>query len=221
MYDDINVLRTDVCNEFPDMFSDKEIELGYIQPGHGFKGKQKWLCSDNCLKEMYEEHKGRKEIILWCFSRDTTKYPRKRSGTSSPPKAAKASKGYSSHQEKMSKAQETLEKLRTKHEGKYSEEKLHTWANLIIMKKHSSLDEPPDYPFFRGYNCKKAEAGKSHTSESTSSTTEISPIKRLTMRTTLIDQLEKCVGILEKGGLSQTEYTELQQCILKDIRDTK
>jgi len=28
---------------------------------------------------------------------------------------------------------------------------LHTWASLIQMKRHTSLDEPPDYPFFRGY----------------------------------------------------------------------
>ena len=43
-----------------------------------------------------------------------------------------------------------MDELRKKHGGKYPEEKLHTWANLIQMKKHSSLDEPPDYPFFQG-----------------------------------------------------------------------
>jgi len=35
--------------------------LGYIAPGHGFKGKQKWLCSDDYLNEMYEDHKGKKK----------------------------------------------------------------------------------------------------------------------------------------------------------------
>ena len=81
------------------------------------------------------------------------------------------------------------------------------------------MDEPPDYPFFRGY--KKAEAGDSGNDQSTLKSTHISPVKRLSIRTTLIEQLEKCTGILEKGGLSQEEYTELQQCILKDIRDTQ
>lgn len=194
------------------------MELGFIQPGHGFKGKQKWLCSDECLKEMYEEHKERKEIILWCFSKVKTN-SRKRPGVSSPPKAAKASKGYTLHQEKLIKTQEILGKLQQKHEGKFSEEKLHAWANLIQMKKHGSFDEPPDYPFFRGN--KKAEAVTSDTGPVSDKVIEVSPIKRLSMRTMLIEQLEKCVGLLEKGGLSQSEYSELQQCILKDIRDTK
>ena len=46
------------------------------------------------------------------------------------------------------------------------------------------------------------------------SAVESSPVKRLTMRTTLLEQLEKCVSILVKGGLTQAEYNELQQSIL-------
>ena len=171
---------------------------------------------------MYEEHNGRKEVILWCYAKALKTNVRKRSlelPPSTTSKAPKVSKGYASHQEKMTKVQEILDELREKHAGKYSEEKLHTWANLIQMKKHSSLDEPPDYPFFRGY--KKAEAGKSSNDQGTLKSTHVSPVKRLSIRTTLIEQLEKCTGILEKGGLSQEEYTELQQCILKDIRDTQ
>ena len=220
VYSDVETLKTDICKQFSDEFPEGEIELGFIQPGHSFKGKQKWLCSNECLKEMYEEYNGRKEIILWCYAKVSKTNSRKRSGESPPStgKSTKVSKGYASQQEKMIKAQETVDELRKKHGGKYSEEKLHTWANLIQMKKHSSLEEPPDYPFFRGY--KKAEAGKSGKDPSNSNATHISPVKRLSIRTTLIEQLEKCTGILEKGGLSQAEYTELQQCILKDIRDT-
>ena len=40
--------------------------FGYIEPGHGAKGKQCWLMSDDDLKEMYSVHKGKKEILLWC-----------------------------------------------------------------------------------------------------------------------------------------------------------
>ena len=216
IYSNTETLRKDILNQFSDKFADGEIELGYIAPGHGLKGKQKWICSDDCLTEMYQEHKGKKEVMLWCVSKDTKAASRKRSSNSSPSKAVKVSKGYSLHQEKMMKTQATLDELRKKHEGKYSEEKLHTWANLIEMKKHSSLDEPPDLPFFRGY--KKTEANPKH---SNPIAIEVSPVKRLTVRTTLLEQLEKCVGILEKGGLTQAEYNELQQSILKDIRDTK
>jgi len=49
----------------------------------------------------------------------------------------------------------------------------------------------------------------------------IPPVKWLSIHFTLTEKLNICVGILEKGGLSQAEYDELQQCIFKDIRDTK
>ena len=211
VYSAVQTLKTDICKQFSDKLPEGEIELGFIQPGHGFKGKQRWLCSNVCLKEMYQEHKGRKEIVLWCYGKMGT---RKCSAESSADtgEEAKASKGYSAHQEKMA------DELRKRHGEKYSEEKLHTWANLIQMKKHSSLDEPLDYPFFRGY--KKVDGGKSG-SDTSSNASHVSPVKRLSIRTTLIEQLEKCVGICEKGGLTQAEYDELQQCILKDIRDTK
>jgi len=80
------------------------------------------------------------------------------------------------------------------------------------MKRHTSLDEPPDHPFFRGY--KKADSSKSANDQCTSNSTHVSPVKRLSICSTLIEQLDKCVRILEKGGLSQAEYAELQQCIL-------
>ena len=46
----------------------------------------------------------------------------------------------------MAEVQEIEDELREKHResGKY---KLRSWAHLIQLKKHSSMDEPPDKPF--------------------------------------------------------------------------
>ena len=41
-----------------------EFGIGYLQPGHGFKGKQFVLATDEDLKQMYNEHSGRKSINL-------------------------------------------------------------------------------------------------------------------------------------------------------------
>ena len=38
------------------------------------------------------------------------------------------------------------------------------------------------------------------------------------MRSELIDQLGKCVNLLEKGALSQDEYQGLQSSIMSDIK---
>ena len=71
VYNKVETLREDICKQFSGKFpgENHEIELGFIQPGHGFKGKQKWLCSDNCLREMYEEHKGKKKSFYGAFQK--------------------------------------------------------------------------------------------------------------------------------------------------------
>lgn len=45
------------------------LDLGYIQPGHGVKGKQQWLVEDVDLDEMYTLFEKKQEIALWCFVR--------------------------------------------------------------------------------------------------------------------------------------------------------
>ena len=41
-----------------------DIQVGYIQPGHGLRGKQEWLCYDDDIQEMYDLHPRKKSILL-------------------------------------------------------------------------------------------------------------------------------------------------------------
>ena len=87
------------------------------------------------------------------------------------------------------------------------------------MKKHSSFDDPPNYPFFRGYKKRVAQQDVSTTPvKQGNAVVRLSPGKRLSMRSELIDQLGKSVSLLEKGALSQEEYDELQKNIKTDIK---
>ena len=45
----------------------KTVEIGYIESGHGMKGKKRWIFEDNDLEEMYEHYKGGREILMWCY----------------------------------------------------------------------------------------------------------------------------------------------------------
>ena len=54
-------------------------QIGYIEPGHGLKGKNRWLNNDEDLLEMYGLYGKRKEITLWCQAIDISQYKRKRS----------------------------------------------------------------------------------------------------------------------------------------------
>ena len=154
----ISDLKSELLARFTDRLSG-DIEVGYIQPGHGLRGKQEWLCYDDDIQEMYDLHPRKKSILLWCFKKTSSdssasrKRPRSSSSSqaSNAQKISRSSTNYESHQrDKVAETNETLAKLEEKHGDKYSSEQLRTWANLIQLKKHSSLDAPPDYPFFRG-----------------------------------------------------------------------
>jgi hypothetical protein len=41
--------------------------MGYIEPGHGWRGKQQWLNSDTDMNELYSTYEEKKkDILLWC-----------------------------------------------------------------------------------------------------------------------------------------------------------
>ena len=44
----------------------KELRVGYMDTGHGWKGKQCWITCDD-LKDMYKAYGSKMEILIWCF----------------------------------------------------------------------------------------------------------------------------------------------------------
>ena len=92
-----------------------------------------------------------KDITLWCFGRDetTSKRPHSPDQESQSQKVPRSS--HDDYTKKMTEVEDIELKLREKHDGNYTEEQLRAWAHLIQMKKHSSMDVPPDKPFWRGF----------------------------------------------------------------------
>ena len=122
-------------------------EIGYVVSGHGAKGKECWLHTDADIKEMYEQHKVKKEILLWCYS-EKPKHEKLASAVNGGTHASV----YNNHTKKMSEVDEILSKLDEKHHGHYSPEQMRAWAHMIHMSKHDSYDEPPNKPFFEVRN---------------------------------------------------------------------
>ena len=182
--------------------------IGYIEPGHGMRGKQQWLTSDENLSDMYHTFAGKNEIILWCYSplptsAHTGKRPRSElRRTPSPERRcskAPRSTNYSHHQKKMDELDVIYQELAEKHEKAYSPEQLRAWAYLLQMNKHDSYDEPPNKPFFRNKNShKKDETNKAECSSQlpTASTVSISPGKHVSMQGQLIEQISRLHELL-------------------------
>lgn len=85
------------------------------------------------------------------------------------------------------------------------------WAHVIHSGKHTSIDEPPDKPFWRGRKRKLSEQPQVGYG--------ISPTKKVSVRSELLDQLSKWHKLSEAGVVSSSEYDELKQKILSDIKE--
>ena len=105
----------------------------------------------------------------------------------------------------MSEVEEIVEKLRSKHEEKYTPEQFRAWAH---MHKCDSYDAPPDKPFFR----------KKKLQDSAPDATSVSPGRRIDLRSQCIEQLDKWHALLDKGAITHEQYKDLQSTILEDIK---
>ena len=172
---------------------------------------------------MYESHQRRKDILLWCHSiplspsRSIKQKSRKHSSADSGEEDVPLRKSKTKADlcaKKLSEVEELVKKLTEKHQSKYSVEQMNTWAHMIHMGKHESLDQPPSVPYFK----------KPATERDTSDVTEKekdhairSPSKLISNRTQSISQLKDLSTLLEFGGIDKEQYENFQKAILRDI----
>ena len=194
--------------------------MGYIESGHGAKGRRIWLCDDGDIEKMYSEHNKKKKIMLWCYTGPSSK---KRETV--PPKSGKMEDApvrksiYDSQLEVTKEVDGICQDLKERHGRVFSPEQLRTWAQMLHVGTHDSYEEPPDKPFFRSAQRKRRQAEEScSTPDRKKLAVSHSPGKRVNMRSELIDQLKKCSDLVEMGAISQDVFRDLQDTILSDIK---
>ena len=189
-----------------------EIDVGYIEPGHGARGKLRWLSNSADLEDMYTlfSIKNKNEILLWCCPKKNEVQVQRLKTT-----AGGNSKAPTQHQEHISRLEEVdniFQQLRRKHND-FSDEQIRTWAHMISMHRHDSYEVPPDKPFFR----KRKNESKSSNTLSVGDN-GVSPGKKLSLRSECIDQLHKWHELYERGAISKEQYEEFQGSILTDMK---
>ncbi|XP_065885801.1 uncharacterized protein [Dysidea avara] len=181
---------------------------GYVEPGHGSKGKRRWLTSENDLTEMYNIYNGKKEILLWCSKEKHTDEP----DTGDEPSNKRAKTSHEGHIDKMAEVETIEDKLREKHGGVYTEEQLRCWAHLIQMKKHTSYDVAPNKPFW------KVSKMLSDKDKGDRSSCTVSPSKSVNLRGQCVTQLLQLHQLLERGGITQQQYDDMQGAIMGEVK---
>jgi hypothetical protein len=194
------------------------LSFGYIEPGHGLKGRQQWIMDDHDILDMYKVYMGKKEIIIWChvFVEQAEKKRGKRQNNEAAActSTSKRAKCAEKNEEALKEAETIMSQLQSKHGSMYSPEQYHAWAQLIGIKKHKSLDVPPQYTFFQG---KKSKTTTASVTASNSPSKNSSPSKRIHARSELLNQLAKISDLLQKGYISEERYEKLQHDILEDM----
>ena len=224
----MEVLKKQVRDSMGDKVEEDLKKLGYIEPGHGLRGKQRWLNEDSDLTELYTLYHtvNRKEILLWCFApkpfpesnQQDLRVPgpskRQQSNGKDLGPMQKKSKDYENVLTKAAEVELISSKLEEKHEhGKYTPEQYNAWAHLIHMKKHSSYENPPNKRFFGGHSKKEADSEMD-----VGVSKGMSPgKKKIELRGQCIEQMLKWHELLDKGGISQDQYHKLQTSIMDDI----
>ena len=90
-------------------------EFGYLEPGHGAKGRKVWILKDDDVAVMNDVHSGKKCIRLWSYTHS-------HKTTASITKWLDQS--IHSTLEKLSEVDEICSKLSEKHTGKYNKDQL-------------------------------------------------------------------------------------------------
>ena len=196
--------------------------IGYIEPGNGLNGKQKWLLDDDDVSEMYAAHEKSRELMLYAYVNvpggggESSSVTRGKRPKEKPPKEAPPPKKGST----ITQVETIMADLKEKHGSKFDAAKYACWAHCIHNGKHSSMDEPPDLPFFTG---RKKVSGSRCDDPSTSSSDSgsRSPTKRLNLRTECINQLSKWHSLLQGGTISQDQYDEMKDTIMEDMKSMK
>ena len=199
--------------------------FGYIEPGHGARGKQRWLTCTDDLNDLYSVYDGKKEILLWCYTSDQA--PKKRAhspdvdGDDDARKRTKSTR-YDKFMDKMTEVEAIEADLREKHaDGPYTEPQLRSWAHLIQMKKHNSYDTPPNKGFWKTAQQSKSSSGSTSLTivgnEGSRNTTD-SPGKRINMRGKCLEQLTQLHQLFESGGINTEQYDEMKAAIMGEVK---
>ena len=95
------------------------------------------------------------------------------------------------------------------------------WAHLIQMNKHTSYEEPPNKKFWKTSDSAGSSQGTSGSKSSnlgSSRSVLDSPGKRVSLRGQCIDQLHRLQQLYSDGGITEDQYMEMKESIMKEVK---
>ena len=133
----------EILNELKDSLEIVASQVGFIEPGHGLKGKQHWISDEEDIETMYACFKGKREIVMWCLltspasaslvKKKSEKVIENENGPAPPPTKKSAIA------QKINEVEDIIKELKEKHSTIYSIEQFSAWAHMIVQTCQLSL----------------------------------------------------------------------------------
>jgi len=212
---------------------------------------KRWICDEVDLRKLYDVYAKYpdKEILLWCEGRsdeDSDIYVSHKAKK----KKKTGSEHKSKREEKEDSVKVLAEELQAQHKDKLdlNEVQYRLWSRMLIAGIHSSRDVPPQVPLITGSNtpnkpkCNAFEetivkaatavmkAITNHHSQATQIqnindcpvlAAGISPSKAVDIRGKSLGQLSTLKELFVDGILSQEEYMEQKDIIIRGLKKLK
>ena len=233
-------LREKLQESFPqDVPSTNGFQMGYMEGN-----VKRWIFEDKDLQVMYKIFPSSSKITLWCDALQPDGEPsQKRRKTDS----ATASTDTSSE---LDDVDVIFKDLKRKHPD-MTNPKLRLWAKMIDKGRHDDYDNPPAIPLISGSPApakKKTSVADALASAATvianafqspqpattcssplksSSTTGVtgfgtfSPLSHAKLRRSCLEDLKSLNELYQEAVLSETEFMEQKEKILRTLKDIK
>ena len=237
--DSPNKLRNEIIEQYGEITKlAHNMEMGYFQAS-----RKVWINSRLDVNDLWSLVAKGEKITVWCVGSDESMWSGKRNyepglenKENNSSKKLKVSTGPGVESQKELVKEYELD-LKKKHEGAYSPFQYKLWAEMYAKGVHSSLEDPPAAAMFNREKLSRSSTTKNDfvvsvldkvcnalaptTQNTGKASLTLSPLKKAELRSTYIKQLSELKSLNESGILTNDEYEEQREELVKLMRQLK
>ena len=121
-------------------------------------------------------------------------------------------------EDKESRVDDTVDKLRDKHGTKWSNIQYRVWAETMVGGRHTSYDRPPKGAYFK--QCKVSQGtpaspgASGEDQEGAKSSAVMTPVKAAQLNSMYIKQIGELHSLLDLGAITSEDFLKQKNAIL-------
>ena len=220
--DNIRSLKQQILDQFGNEFVDEDLNfnIGY------HKGTTRiWIRTESDLGELLRIMQS-KSPTLWCDGVEQQKRKKRSklpalegssdSDNDQHSQTAKK-KRKTANEDKESRVDDTMDKLREKHGTKWSNIQYRVWAETMVGGRHTSYDHPPKGAYFKrskGSQGTASPPGDSSEDQGAKSSAAMTPVKAAQLNSMYIKQIGELHSLLDLGAITSEDFLKQKNAIL-------